>query len=181
MLIYLSCILCATWEPFYLFIHFTKLTPSNIKNGWLAVAGSPDFPLSSNVFQLSLGDPEHFPCHIRYTISPVCSGRTPGSPTCWMCLENLQMPRKHPDKLPKPPQMAPFNTMRQRLYSELPLDVWALYPVSKCEPSHPTGNTLFGCLYSRSHPFFNILYAFNLSLRWSVELFMVGIDFWLNF
>ena len=39
----------------------------------------------------------------------------------------------------------------QRLYSELPLDVWAPHPISKAEPSHPTKEAHFGRLYPRSH------------------------------
>ena len=30
----------------------------------------------------------------------------------------------------KPPQLAPFETKEQRLYSELPPDVWAPQPIS---------------------------------------------------
>lgn len=42
-----------------------------------------------------------------------------GSPICWTYPENLQWkaPRKHPDKMPEPPQVAPFNTKEQWLYS----------------------------------------------------------------
>ncbi|KAK0151092.1 hypothetical protein N1851_007783 [Merluccius polli] len=33
-----------------------------------------------------------------------------------------KVPRRHPDPMPEPPQLAPFNTKEQRLYSKLPLD-----------------------------------------------------------
>ncbi len=69
---------------------------------------------------------------MRYTVFPACSGST----TSWKCPENLRrkVPRKHPDQMP--PQLAPFNAKEQRLYSELPLDVWVPYFISKGEPSH---------------------------------------------
>lgn len=53
-----------------------------------------------------------------------CSGSTPWSPTSWMCPEDLQReaPRKHPDQMPEPPQLALFDST-----------LWAPYPVSKSE------------------------------------------------
>ncbi len=45
---------------------------------------------SSNISQLPLGDPDAFPNQIRHKISPGCSGSSPGSPTSWVCPENLQ-------------------------------------------------------------------------------------------
>ena len=41
----------------------------------------------------------------------------------------------------------------QRLYSELPPDVWAPHPISKAEPSHPTKEAHFGRLYPRSYSY----------------------------
>ena len=62
---------------------------------------------------------------------------------------NLQqeVPGRHPDQIPKSPQLAPFNAKDQRLYSELPVDVRASHPISKAEPGHSTEETHFGCLY----------------------------------
>ncbi len=101
--------------------------------------GSPDVPLPSNAFPLLPGDPEAFSREMRYIIPPACSGYIPGCPTSWTSPENFQrrMPRRNPHQMPKPPQW---------LYSELPLDVWAPYPISQVEPSHPTETQLAACI-----------------------------------
>ncbi len=85
-------------------------------------------------------------------ISPSCSGSTMGSPTSWTYPENLQK-KTDPDQLPETPQLAPFDAKKQQLYSGLPPDAWAPYPVSKGEHSHPTEETHFGFLYPQCHSF----------------------------
>ncbi len=72
---------------------------------------------------------------MRYIIPPACSGSAPRSPTSWTCPKNLQekVPRRHPDQMLEPPQLPPFDTKEQWLYSELPLDVWAPHLISKAE------------------------------------------------
>ena len=82
-----------------------------------AEQGAPGPLLPSNVFQFLLGDPEAFPGQLGYVIPPVSSG----SPTCWTCPENIQgeAPRRHPDQMPEPPQLAPFETKEQLLSSPL--------------------------------------------------------------
>lgn len=45
------------------------------------------------------------------------------------------MPRRHPNQMPKPPQLAPFDAKEIRLYSG-PADVQ-----SEAEPSHSTKET----------------------------------------
>ena len=74
-------------------------------------------PLSRNAFQLLPGDPEEL-CR-RYVIPPLTSAA--GSPPRCLCLENLQReaPRRHPNQIPKPPQLAPFDTKEQWQISEL--------------------------------------------------------------
>ncbi len=86
---------------------------------------SPDVPLPSNIFQLILREPEAFSSQIRYVIFPACSGSMLGFPVR-MCLENLQGKalRRRPDQMPWPTPLAPFDTIEQHLYPELPLDVW---------------------------------------------------------
>jgi len=39
----------------------------------------PDFPLTRNIFQLILEDPEAFPGHLGDIIPPACLGSSPGS------------------------------------------------------------------------------------------------------
>ena len=109
----------------------------------------------SNTLQLLLGDPEAFPGQKRYIIPPAGSGSASASPPSRTCPENLerQAPGRHPDQMPEPPQLTPFDAEEQRLYSELPPDVWAPHLISKAEPSHPPEETQFGRLYPRSPSF----------------------------
>ena len=60
-------------------------------------------------------------------------------------------PGRHPDQMPKTPQLAPVNAKEQWLYSEPLLDVQAPHP--KAEPSHSAQEAHFGCLYSRPNFF----------------------------
>uniref|UniRef100_A0A3B5AAH1 Butyrophilin subfamily 3 member A2-like Ig-C domain-containing protein n=1 Tax=Stegastes partitus TaxID=144197 RepID=A0A3B5AAH1_9TELE len=76
-------------------------------------------------FQLFLGDPEAFPGQLRNIILLAGSGSAPESPPRWTCSEDLQRKpcRRHPNQMSKTPQLTPFDTKEQRLYSELPPDV----------------------------------------------------------
>lgn len=69
----------------------------------------------------------------------------PGSPPSWTCLENFQrmVPTRHPDQVPEPPQLSPFDMKVQQLYSVLPMDIRA-----QAEPNHPTEETHFGLILS---------------------------------
>ncbi|KAF7653207.1 hypothetical protein LDENG_00085630 [Lucifuga dentata] len=55
-----------------------------------------------------------FPGQVRYVIPPGYSGSAPGSPPSWTCPENLQREvyRRHPNQMPKPPHLAPFNVKK---------------------------------------------------------------------
>uniref|UniRef100_A0A3B4ZGC2 Ig-like domain-containing protein n=1 Tax=Stegastes partitus TaxID=144197 RepID=A0A3B4ZGC2_9TELE len=89
----------------------------------------PDLPPLGDAVQLCLGNPKAFPDQPRDIIPPAGSGSAPGSPPGspprWTCSENLQRkpPRRHPNQMSKPPQLAPLDVKEQRLYSELPPDV----------------------------------------------------------
>ena len=72
-----------------------------------AKQGSPDVPLSGSFFLLLLGDPEALTSQMREIIYPVCSGSTRRSPT-GQSFER-KMPRRHPDHMPEPPQLAAFQ------------------------------------------------------------------------
>ena len=84
--------------------------------------GNPDIPLPSHTFQLLLGDPEAIPEQRGHIIPPASHGSAPGPPPSRMCSENLQREatRRHPNLMPKPPQLTPFDAEEQWLYSEFP-------------------------------------------------------------
>lgn len=92
-----------------------------------------------------------FPGQMRHIIPPAASGSATESPPSCLCPENLQREasRRHPNQMPDPPQLAPFEAKEQQLYSELPGDVRAPHPISKAEPSHHMEETHFGeqCLH----------------------------------
>ncbi len=90
-------------------------------------------------FPASPGRSRSISGQMRNIISPECSGSTPGSPTSWTCLENLQRkaPWRHPDQMPEPPPPAALEAKEKQLYCELWLDVWASQHISKAEQSHP--------------------------------------------
>lgn len=74
----------------------------------------------ANAFQLLLGDAEMVPGQMRYIVPPASSMSTPGAPLCWTWREKVsrETSKKHPDQIPKPLRLAPFNTKEQGLYSE---------------------------------------------------------------
>lgn len=55
--------------------------------------------------------------------------------------------------MPKPLQLAPFDTKEQRLYSEFPLDVRTLNSISKADPGQPAEETAFCHMYLRPSSF----------------------------
>ena len=57
-----------------------------------------------------------------HMIPPECFGSAPGPPKSWTCPENLQREatRRHPNQMPKPPHLAPFDAQEQWLYSGWP-------------------------------------------------------------
>ena len=82
----------------------------------------------------------------------------PGPPPSRTCPENLQREatRRHPNQVPEPPQLTPFDAEEQRLYSELPPDGRAPHSITKTEPSYPPKETHFSCLYLRSCSLSNV-------------------------
>jgi len=92
--------------------------------------------LDSNTFQLLLGDPERLPCQDRICNHSLKFHR---HPLRWTCLENLQReaPRRHPNKMPKAPQLASYIAKKQRLYPEPLQDDQAPYPNPQGDPRHP--------------------------------------------
>ncbi|XP_049457572.1 uncharacterized protein LOC125904284 isoform X3 [Epinephelus fuscoguttatus] len=99
-------------------------TEQDGSRGQQAKQNTSDVPLPSNAFRLLLGDSKAFPGKMRYVIPPVCSGSAPGPRTSGTCLKHLQReaPRRHPDQMPKPPQLTPLDVKEQRLYSKCPPD-----------------------------------------------------------
>ncbi|KAK5605196.1 hypothetical protein CRENBAI_021364 [Crenichthys baileyi] len=55
------------------------------------------------------------------TYAALSCGSSLGSPPNGVCLEHLQReaPRRHPDQIPKPPQLTPFYVEKQQLYFEI--------------------------------------------------------------
>lgn len=88
--------------------------------------------LQSHTFQFLLGNAETIPGQTRYIISPAGSGSTPGSPSSWVFLENLQRqaPKKHPNQIPKPPKVP--------------------HPIPEAEPNHPTEEAYLSPLHFES-------------------------------
>lgn len=64
-------------------------------------------------------------------ISPPGPGSVPGPLPSWICLGHLlrEAPKRHPNHMPEPPQLAPFHTKEQRKTS---------HPE---ETNHPPGET----------------------------------------
>ncbi len=141
---------------------FCSLSGSRLE--WLqAKHGSPDMPLPSNIFELLLGDPEVIQSQMRYIISPVCSGSTPGSPTSCTCIETSvwKVPRRHPDQMPEPPGSFPHKRAAALL--------WAPYPISKGELMHPVAESHFERLYPRSHSFCHCPKLMTIGEGWNAE------------
>ncbi|CAM4549908.1 unnamed protein product [Leuciscus chuanchicus] len=95
--------------------------------------GCPDFPLPRHFLQLFRGDTEAFPGQPGDIVPPACPRSSPGSPPGGTCLEHLpgKASRRHPEKMPEPPQLAPLDVEEQRLYSELLPSDQASHPISK--------------------------------------------------
>ena len=68
-------------------------------------------------FQLLLGEPGAFPYQSRCISPPASSESAPQSAASWSCLENFQREvcRRHPDQMPEPSQLAPFDAEEQHL------------------------------------------------------------------
>ncbi|XP_060798521.1 class I histocompatibility antigen, F10 alpha chain-like isoform X2 [Neoarius graeffei] len=117
--------------------------------------GSPNFPFPRHLGQLLGKNTEAFPGQPRDIVPPACPGSSPGPPPGGTCLEHLprEASRRHPKKMPEPPQLIPLDVEQQRLYSELLPNDCASHPISKGAPSHPAKETHFGRLYPRSCPF----------------------------
>ncbi|MEQ2252927.1 hypothetical protein ILYODFUR_026849, partial [Ilyodon furcidens] len=84
----------------------------------------PDFPLPSHLGQLVRGNPKAFPGQPRNIVPPACPGSSSGPLPGGMCPEHLtrEASRRHPNQIPEPPQLAPLDMEKQRLYSESLLD-----------------------------------------------------------
>uniref|UniRef100_A0A8C6PQA5 Nicastrin n=1 Tax=Nothobranchius furzeri TaxID=105023 RepID=A0A8C6PQA5_NOTFU len=132
---------------------------------------SPDRPLPGHLHQLLRQDPKAFPDQIGDVTSPTCPGSTRGPPADRTCPKHLprQASGRHPDQMPKPPQLAPFDPEEQRFYSESLPNVRAPYPISKAEPGHPTEETHFGRLYPRSRSFGHYLKLMTIGEDWDVD------------
>uniref|UniRef100_A0A8C5DF86 Solute carrier family 25 member 48 n=1 Tax=Gouania willdenowi TaxID=441366 RepID=A0A8C5DF86_GOUWI len=81
----------------------------------------PDLPIHAHLLQPFWGDPEATPGQLRDIVPPAC----PGPPTRPLpnrtCLKRLprEATRRHLKQMPEPPQLAPFDVKKQRLYAEL--------------------------------------------------------------
>ena len=71
----------------------------------------------------------------------------------------------HHNQTPKPP----FDVEKQQLYSELPPDVWAPYPISKAEPSSLTQEKHFSSLHLQSHNFDRHSKLRTIGKGWNVD------------
>ncbi|MEQ2255512.1 hypothetical protein ILYODFUR_014673, partial [Ilyodon furcidens] len=109
----------------------------------------PDVPLPRHLLQLLRGEPKAFPGQPRDIVPPACPGPSPGPPPGGTCLEHLarEASMKHPNQMPEPPQLAPLNVEKQRLYSESVPDGQDSHPMSKGESRHPAEETHFGRWY----------------------------------
>lgn len=78
--------------------------------------GIPGFPFPSNVFHRLPGEPEVFQGQMTYIIPPVLVGVPQSLFPVGRGWKNLQrkVPWRHPDQMPEPPQLAPFNVKEQR-------------------------------------------------------------------
>uniref|UniRef100_A0A8C6MLL2 Endothelial PAS domain protein 1 n=1 Tax=Nothobranchius furzeri TaxID=105023 RepID=A0A8C6MLL2_NOTFU len=107
---------------------------------------SPDRPLPSHLHQFLRQDPKAFPDQIGDVTSPTCPGSTRGPPAGRTYPKHLprEASRRHPDQMPKPPQLTPFDPEEQRFYSESLPNVLAPHPIFKAETSHPMEGNQFG-------------------------------------
>uniref|UniRef100_A0A8C6KI56 Ig-like domain-containing protein n=1 Tax=Nothobranchius furzeri TaxID=105023 RepID=A0A8C6KI56_NOTFU len=132
---------------------------------------APDCPLPGHLHQLLRQDPKAFPDQIGDVTSPTCPGSTRGPPAGRTCPKHLprEASRRHPDQMPKPPQLTPFDPEEQRFYSESLPNVRAPHPISKAEPGHPTEETHFGRLYPRSRSFGHYPKLMTIGEDWDVD------------
>lgn len=131
--------------------------------------GSPKTPLFGHLYQLFWEDPELTPRQPRDIVSPVCPA--PGSPPRWTCQEHFprEGSRRHPDQMPGPPQLVPYNAKEQRLHFEPLPDVRPPYPISKAEPSHPAEKANFNHLYWWPCSFGHYLQILTIGEGWEVH------------
>ncbi|MEQ2255054.1 hypothetical protein ILYODFUR_009835 [Ilyodon furcidens] len=115
----------------------------------------PDFPLLSLLDQLVQVNTKAFPGQPRDIVPPACPGSFSGPPPGGTCPEHLtrEASRTHPNQMPEPPQLAPLDVEKQRLYSEPLPDDRASHLISKGEPRHPAEETHFDRLYPGSRSF----------------------------
>lgn len=75
----------------------------------------PDFPFICNIGWLWLGDLQAFTGQWGDIISPSGPGSAPKSPPSWPCQQHLpkEVPRWHPNQLPKPSQLVFLHTKEQ--------------------------------------------------------------------
>ena len=86
-----------------------------------------------------------FSGQLRNINSPVCL-RSPPSVTY-----QKHFLERHPDQMPKPPQLAPFRTVEQQLFSKSLIDDQDSHPIPKGELRHPLEKAPFGRLGLQSH------------------------------
>ncbi len=145
---------------------------SKVGSWWQqAQLGTSDIIHPGSSPQLLLEDPKPFTGQVGYIIPSVSSGSAPGSLPGWTCLEKLhrEAPRRHPNQIPKPPQLALFDAKEQWLYFELPPDVQSPHPISKAEPSHPTEETHYSHSYPLSHPFSHDPQLMTIGEGWNID------------
>ncbi|MED6242193.1 hypothetical protein ATANTOWER_001460 [Ataeniobius toweri] len=109
----------------------------------------PDFPPPSHLGKLVQGNPKVLPGQPRNIVPPACPGSSSGPPPGETCPEHLtrEASRRHPNQMPKPPQLASLDVEKQQLYSGSFPDDRASHPISKREPRHHAEETHFGCLH----------------------------------
>ncbi len=114
--------------------------------------GAPDFSFLGNINQLWTGNPEAFPGHYRDIISPLGPGSTPGPLHSWTYLgHHREVTRRHPQQMPKPPQLAPFNTKEQRLYCKSLMHDWTSHLILKGDTSNTPEETRSCPSYLQPH------------------------------
>ncbi|MEQ2191349.1 hypothetical protein XENOCAPTIV_027071 [Xenoophorus captivus] len=94
-----------------------------------------DTNLYKTIFaQLVRGNPKAFPGQPRNIVLPACPGSSSGPPPGGTCRNTS--PGRHHNQMPEPPQLAPLDMEKQRLYINSFLDDRASHHISKGEPRH---------------------------------------------